>query len=325
LKPTDLLLKDKTNKERIFQIRLTQNLKIVAIGDSSVYGVGDIGENSQDQGYGWAARLAHDLGAKRFINLATNGARASDVEAKQLSAALAMQPDLALICVGGNDALRNNFDATKVALNLLKIIEDFEKIGTFVVILALHDPSQITPAPSAVKRVLMERVLQVNVAIDWAANKTNAFVVHTIQRQKIYDKQNWHIDRMHPSAIGHQLISDIVRRELSLPRRSSSKLPTITEESQSSRAFWLFTNAFKWLARRSIDLFPALIFLIVQDFVKRSSRSVEYALRLKIFIEFVLVELFEEKLLVFKNNFKREISQEFKMEYVWFTEKKFKI
>lgn len=313
------------NKEKLFQIRLNQSLKIIAIGDSSVYGVGDIGENSQDQGYGWAARFAHDLSAKRFINLATNGARAKDVEIKQLPSALAMQPDLALICVGGNDALRNNFDATAVAMSLLKIVEDFERIGTFVTILALHDPSKITPAPNAVKRVLMERVLQVNVAIDWVANKTNAFVIETINRHKIYEKQNWHIDRMHPSAIGHQLISDIVRRELSLPRRSKNKLPVFTEESKSSKTFWLFTNAIKWLARRSIDLFPALIFLIIQDSIKRSSKSIEYALRLKIFIEYVLVELFEEKLSALRKNLKKDVNLEFKFEHVWFTENNFKI
>lgn len=314
-----------TKHDKIFQLRLNTNLRIVAIGDSSVYGVGDIGENSQDQGYGWAARFAHDLSAKRFINLGTNGARANDVITKQLSAALAMRPDIALLCVGGNDVLRNNFNPTSVALSMLKIVEEFENIGTYVVILGLHDPSKVTPAPSAIKKVLMQRVLQINVAINWVGIKTNAFILETINRENIYQKSNWHIDRMHPSPKGHQLIADILRREMSLPRRAKFKLPIINEESNKSNTFWLITNAFKWLARRSLDLFPALIFLVLSDLFKSGSRSVEYALRLKIFIEHILIEIFEENLVKVRSSTQSARLQEFKFEFAKFTESKTKI
>ncbi|MFM1826579.1 MAG: hypothetical protein RLZZ37_1214 [Actinomycetota bacterium] len=309
------------NIEKIFNIRLNQNLRIVAIGDSSVYGVGDIGEDTNDQGFGWAGRFAHDLNAKRFINLGTNGARASEVEKNQLPGALAMHPDLALICVGGNDALRNNFDPLKVAISLLKIVQEFEKIGTYVVLVALHDPSKITPAPKVIKKVLMERVLQINAAIRWVGTKSDAFIIETINRDNVYDKINWHIDRMHPSPIGHQLIADIVRRELSLPRRSKVKLPITSEASKISRSFWLITNALKWLGRRSIDLFPALMYLIIKEVLKSGSKSKEYAIRLKVFMEYVLEELFEEKLRAFKEQFNNESEKEYLLEHVWFTQK----
>ena len=96
--------------QRILQLRLKQNLRVVALGDSSVYGIGDIGGKESQVGFGWTGRLAHDLQATKYLNLSKNGARAADVLVEQLPSALAVRADIAVICVGGNDALRNNFD-----------------------------------------------------------------------------------------------------------------------------------------------------------------------------------------------------------------------
>ena len=108
--------------QRILQLRLKQNLRVVALGDSSVYGIGDIGGKESQVGYGWTGRLAHDLQATKYLNLSKNGARAADVLIEQLPSALAVRADIAVICVGGNDALRNNFDPVKVAHSVYKVI-----------------------------------------------------------------------------------------------------------------------------------------------------------------------------------------------------------
>jgi len=280
--------------QRILQLRLKQNLRVVALGDSSVYGIGDIGGKESQVGHGWTGRLAHDLQATKYLNLSKNGARAADVLVEQLPSALAVRADIAVICVGGNDALRNNFDPVKVAHSVYKVISELEANGTVVVLLALHDPSRIAPAPKSIKCVLLDRALQVNVALKWAVSKTNAFLIETIDREEIYDRKNWHIDRMHPGPRGHQILADLVRRELSLPRRSKEKLPTTTNHERKAKTIWLLTNGLKWLARRSIDLLPALIYLLVKDALRLGSISSGYAIRLKLYLEIILLNLFED-------------------------------
>ena len=44
--------------QRMLQLRLKQNLRVVALGDSSVYGIGDLGGKESQVGYGWTGRLA---------------------------------------------------------------------------------------------------------------------------------------------------------------------------------------------------------------------------------------------------------------------------
>lgn len=301
----------------ILQLRLKPNLRIVALGDSSVYGVGDIGGGESQVGHGWTGRLAHDLNATKYINLSKNGARASEVVTEQLPAALSVRADIALICVGGNDALRNNFDPVKVAHSLLKTVTELEKNGTNVVLVGLHDPSRIAPAPRIIKSVLLDRVLQVNAAIKWVASKTNVFLVETIDKEEIYERKNWHVDRMHPGPLGHQRIADFVRRELSLPRRSKEKLPTINVQDGRAKTMWLLTNGLKWFARRSIDLLPALIYLTIKDAVRIRSISTGYTIRLKIFLEVILLNLFESEFKINLLSSNSELEDKFNVDFAW--------
>ncbi len=79
-------------------------LKIALLGDSSVTapGVHPIDEC-------WARRIGHRLTADyqvTLVSFAVGGTRASDVLKYQVAPAIAEAPDLALVCVGANDALR---------------------------------------------------------------------------------------------------------------------------------------------------------------------------------------------------------------------------
>lgn len=79
-------------------------LKVVLLGDSSITAPG---VHPLDDC--WARRVGHRIGQNyrvELINLAVGGTRASDVNRYQVAAAIAEQPDLALVCVGANDALR---------------------------------------------------------------------------------------------------------------------------------------------------------------------------------------------------------------------------
>ncbi len=79
-------------------------LKVVLLGDSSVTAPGV--EPLDDC---WARRVGHHLAAThhvKLMSLAAGGARAADVLRYQVAPALAEEPDMALVCVGANDALR---------------------------------------------------------------------------------------------------------------------------------------------------------------------------------------------------------------------------
>jgi lysophospholipase L1-like esterase len=96
------------------KLRNNETISIVALGDSSVFGVGDVGGVIPATGAGWAGRVAHDLNSPRFLNLATNGSRARHLSKYQLPAALAFDPNLTLICIGTNDVLRGDFSPSEI-------------------------------------------------------------------------------------------------------------------------------------------------------------------------------------------------------------------
>jgi lysophospholipase L1-like esterase len=263
----------KTQSSIALSLRQKENLRIVALGDSSVFGVGDHGNDIPSVGYGWTGRLAHDLKAERFINVAKNGARARHLVQNQLPAAVALSPHIALICIGTNDVLRGDFSPEEIDQCLREICLQLSSSGTLVVLLGLPDPIRTAPGPMALRKILSDRVIIINEILTEIENDGIAVVVPTWDSKIAHERKMWHVDRMHPSAIGHQHIADLVRRKLSFPRRSASKLATTSDLSKKYEMYWLITNGAKWFAKRSVDLVPALIWLIVSENFSRKARS----------------------------------------------------
>jgi hypothetical protein len=91
----------------------------------------------------------------------------------------------------------------------------------------------------------------------------NALFIAGWEQKEVYERSFWHVDRMHPSSLGHQLIADLIRNELNLPLRVSNTLPTKSIRTQKDDLIWLLTSGTKWLLKRSIDLIPTLIYLMM--------------------------------------------------------------
>jgi lysophospholipase L1-like esterase len=263
-----------TQRELAMAIRHIDDLRIISMGDSSVFGVGDHGNDIPSVGYGWTGRLAHDLKAKRFVNVAKNGARARHLPTNQLPAVLAFRPHIALLCIGTNDVLRGDFSIEEIRGAVEEICKSVAALGSLVVILGLPDPLRTAPGPLALRRILSSRVLALNELLVEIADDGYAIFIPTWESKIAHEREMWHVDRMHPSAIGHQHIADLVRRKLSLPRRSSNKIPTIVNRSKKFEMYWLITNGGKWFLKRSVDLIPALIWLVVSETMRnRRQRS----------------------------------------------------
>ena len=251
-------------------LRHISHPRIIALGDSSVFGVGDHGDAIPSVGAGWAGRLAHDLTAGNFINVAKNGARARHITKHQLSAAHAFRPDLALVCIGTNDVLRGDFSPEEIKDSLITVIETLSENNAVIILLGLPDPISTAPGPLALRKILSARVTLINEIYIELSERENVILVPTWDSKIAHERRMWHVDRMHPSAIGHQLIADLVRRKLALPRRPAKKLSTSINMSKKFELYWLITNGAKWFAKRSVDLVPALIWLMVSENIRAS-------------------------------------------------------
>lgn len=249
-------------------LRHISHPRIIALGDSSVFGVGDHGDAIPSVGAGWAGRLAHDLTAGNFINVAKNGARARHITQHQLNAAHAFRPDLALVCIGTNDVLRGDFSPEEIKNSLITVIETLSENNAVIILLGLPDPISTAPGPLALRKILSARVALINEIYIELSERENVVLVPTWDSKIAHERRMWHVDRMHPSAIGHQLIADLVRRKLALPRRSAKKLSTSINVSKKFELYWLITNGAKWFAKRSVDLVPALIWLMISENIR---------------------------------------------------------
>lgn len=262
-----------SQSELALALRHVEDMRIIAMGDSSVFGVGDHGNDIPSVGFGWTGRIAHDLKAERFVNVAKNGARARHLPTNQLPAVIAYRPHMVLICIGTNDVLRGDFSPEEIRLALETICRSAIELGSLVVLLGLPDPIRTAPGPMALRRILSDRVIIINEILDELANDGLAIVVPTWNSRIAHERRMWHVDRMHPSALGHQHIADSVRRHLSLPRRSARKIPTEVNVSKKFEMYWLITNGAKWFAKRSIDLVPALIWLMISENMRKRRSS----------------------------------------------------
>ena len=242
---------------------------LVALGDSVTVGVGDRVARDGDSA-GWVAHLAIALGATKFANLSRTGARARDVLAEQLAPALAVHADVATILVGGNDVLRADFDADRVGRDVAEVAGRLASRRTVVVVVLLHDPALVLPRGGGVfGRVVAARARLVNAAIRQEVEGLDSvLVVDPGAFPTTYLRSSWHVDRMHPSAEGHRHLALVVAQLLERHGfASTGAVPDVPSACPGpvEHAIWLVRNGIPWFAKRSLDLVPELVGVVVSD------------------------------------------------------------
>ena len=239
------------------------------LGDSAASGVGDSDKNGVTKGWGYYL-AKHFQDPLVYVNLSRPGAQSAEVLEDQLPRALMFKPDIAAVIVGGNDALRNGFDPNKLHQNLRATISELKRSGAEVLLLQLHDPTQIVPLPKLLAQVLSRRINAVNRVIHSIGREFNAQILLTRSIQDIYERRVWHMDRMHPSKYGHQIMATHFREILL--RRNWKIDPIAIEEtpatSKKASIAWMLRNGTPWFFKRSFDLFPAAIFLMSIEIFK---------------------------------------------------------
>jgi lysophospholipase L1-like esterase len=247
---------------------MTQPLTLAVIGDSAASGVGDSDSNGNH--FGWGYHLAQAFNEPLiYINAARPGARSGEVLEEQLVKVSVHDPELVAVVVGGNDLLRSNFSPTVFESNLRETLIRLVSSGATVMLLELHDPTKIVPMPYLVGRICRRRVAAVNRATSKMAQDFGAIMLPTRSLENIYSRSKWHVDRMHPSKLGHQFIASEFAKMLRDRGFDVGDvaISPVNNRSRKDSILWMLRNGTPWFAKRSIDLFPGLIWLSMAEIV----------------------------------------------------------
>ena len=241
----------------------------VVLGDSAAYGTGD--EIKAGQFRGWAGFLADAFQEGcDYFNYSRPGAKSNEVLAIQLPKALRQNPDICAVIVGGNDLLRNNFDPVLLYNNLRSCCQQLLAMGSEIIMVELHDPNQLLKLPKLMRQVLSRRVNAVNAVYRKVALEFEIVTVKTRAINNVHDRKNWHIDRMHPGPEGHFMLARNIADQLR-KRGWAISMPyqlTLTHRSRSEKITWLLRNGTPWFFKRSFDLLPAAMILMIFEFCK---------------------------------------------------------
>ncbi|MGW0844759.1 SGNH/GDSL hydrolase family protein [Streptomyces sp. NPDC002787] len=249
-------------------------LRFVALGDSLTEGVGDPAEGGRR---GWAALLAEGLGpAVEFSNLAVSGSQTRDVLDRQLSAALALGPDIASVVIGVNDTLRCTFDIHAVAARLDEIYGAFRERGTILLTACLPDPGAMLGLPGALARPLARRQRAVNTVVHALSERHGAVHLHVSEGAWLTDRAMWSADRLHPGERGHRQLAVRFHALLTEAGIATGPAPCAEPEfptpTRGASLWWLATAGTGWVARRCTDLLPQLLTLAAAE-VRHKARG----------------------------------------------------
>lgn len=194
-----------------------------------------------------------------------------DVEREQLPAVVGSQADLVTLLAGGNDVLRADFDARKVGESALRICEASVDAGALFVVVLLHQPQRVLPRGGyAFGRVVGRRASEVNDdLVSRLAGHPRVVVVDPAMMPEAHIRSHWSFDRMHPSPLGHRLLARAVGRAVAVP------LGVVVEEDSSNEAVrghhpvavagWLMFRGVPWLLKRSVDLVPEIVRVVLSE------------------------------------------------------------
>ncbi|MGI9647091.1 MAG: GDSL-type esterase/lipase family protein [Acidimicrobiia bacterium] len=180
-------------------------LTVVALGDSSITAPGV--DRVEDA---WIRRVAHSLTDRYFVHLralAVGGSKASDVLMNQLEPALQMRPDLAIVSVAANDAIRG-VPTARFREELDEIVRSLSGSGALVVVVGVGDIGSIPRLPRFLRWYLTARSGRFDqISAEVAARYPHS--VKTDMRGDLseafwQDGRMFSGDRFHASSFGHE-------------------------------------------------------------------------------------------------------------------------
>lgn len=211
----------------------------VAMGDSFTEGMSDPYPDGTYRGWAdlVAVRLAERESGFGYANLAVRGRLFDQVVTQQLPLALQMRPDLVSFAAGGNDVLRRKLDVDLLIERFDGVVGDLRAAGSDVIIFLGADVSRRLPG----RRVVLPRVLRLNVAVAQTAARHGAYLVDLFSDETFHSPLLWNVDRLHLNTLGHRRVAARVLEKLGL--EADAKWLDVPEPGP----------ALSWAARRSAD------------------------------------------------------------------------
>jgi lysophospholipase L1-like esterase len=228
--------------------------RYIAIGDSTTEGLDDPDDNG---GYrGWADRLAGHLavaqGGLEYANLAIRGRMTAQIHDEQVSAALALKPDLVTVVAGMNDVLRPMFEAAATASQVESMFRRFVEAGVTVLSFSLPDPTPNLP----LRNQFQPRLQALNVELAAAAARQGVIWVDVGSFEHASDPRFWSDDRLHGNSHGHARVAHALACGLGLPGFDESwreplppRIPAPRVATLKADVAWMHQHALPWLWR----------------------------------------------------------------------------
>ncbi|MFJ6672988.1 GDSL-type esterase/lipase family protein [Actinosynnema sp. NPDC091369] len=244
---------------------------LVVLGDSTTVGVGDpVPGGWRGVGPLLAAAMPH----ARYLNVSFTGARVASVRYRQLPAALAAQPDAAVVLVGMNDILRSDFDGRRVHVDLDAVVGALVAAGAAVVTVRFHDHSRVFRLPGALRRALRARIGELNGVVDAVVRRHGVECVDLDLLDGAYSPETWAVDRLHPSEAGHRRLAAafaarLARAGCEVPGRVSPTCTGGIEVTPLHHLGWLVVKGVPWLWRRGRDLVPYAATILYRSWAGR--------------------------------------------------------
>lgn len=192
-----------------FGVETAPPLRIVALGDSSITAPGV--ENIDNA---FVRRVARALAAHHrveLISVAVGGAKARDVIEGQLAEAIRLTPDVALVSVGANDALRG-VPPARYRVELTEIVDRLEQTGASVVVFGMGDMASIPRLPPTLRTWAAHRSEVFDrIARNVAASSLRTVKVHTLGKVRSAfheDPSLFAGDMFHASDSGHAVFAE---------------------------------------------------------------------------------------------------------------------
>jgi hypothetical protein len=93
--------------------------------------------------------------------------------------------------------------------------------------------------------------------------------METRSLQDIYAREKWHVDRMHPSKLGHQFIAAQYANLLTHRgyENGEEKNDAVNNRSRRDTIIWMLKNGTPWFLKRSVDLLPGLLLLSAAEII----------------------------------------------------------
>jgi lysophospholipase L1-like esterase len=189
--------------------------RFVVLGDSVASGVGD-----PVAGYTplpWCDRIAAELREAApelvYLNLGAREVLAADIRERQLEAAVAFRPDLALVAAGGNDALRKTYRPEAVDEELALILGGLRAAGADVITIGMFDASHAPSIPDRIREMVSERMCTLSERTAALAERYGCVHVSVTHHPVEPDTTMYSADGLHGNLRSHAICAaEAVRR-----------------------------------------------------------------------------------------------------------------